>query len=194
MPRAAVLLVAVLALAAPAARADENRPASDENVATATRRYEAGMAHFNLEEWDQAIVDFEAGYRAKPVPEFLYNLGQAYRLSRRPEKAIGFYRRFLYTLPAEATNRAEVERQIATCEHDIAAHKNEPSTVTTPANGTAPPASSLVAVAPRKTPLTKKRWFWGVIGGAAAVVVGAVVIGAVVGTRDGQQQLPGVRF
>jgi hypothetical protein len=36
---------------------------------------------------------------------------------------------------------------------------------------------------PRK-PITKKAWFWGVIGASAAVVVGAVVVGAVVGTRQ----------
>ena len=154
------------------------------------------MAHFNLEEWDQAIVEFEAGYRAKPVPEFLYNLGQAYRLSKRPEKALGFYRRFLYTLPADAPNRVEVERQIASCEHDIEARKGSPSAASSTATGGATPATAprLVATAPHETPLTKRRWFWGVVGGAAVVVVGAVVIGAVVGTRAGQQQLPGVRF
>ena len=52
------LLTAALSLAA-VARADESRPSSDDNVASATRHYEAGMAHFNLEEWDQAIVEFD---------------------------------------------------------------------------------------------------------------------------------------
>lgn len=76
------------------------------------------MAHFNLEEWDKAISAWEDGFRIKPVPEFLYNIGQAYRLSKRPERAIAFYQKYLRMSP-KAANRGEVERQIASLEKAV---------------------------------------------------------------------------
>jgi len=44
-------------------------------------------------------------------------------------------------------------------------------------------------------PITKKPWFWGVIGGVGVVVVAAVIVGVVVGTSgDSTKTLPGVSF
>ena len=68
----------------------------------------------------------------------------------------------------------------------------EPST----AAASAVPNSDLVTPARDEKPVTKKKWFWGVIGGSAAVVTAAVVVGAVLGTRDSStgSSLPEVRF
>src|SRR5262245_1593718 len=95
--------VIILCLALPAAAQEDAR------AALAKRSYETGMAHFQLEEWDQAIASWEEGFRAKPVPQFLYNIAQAYRLSKRYEKALTFYRKYL-RMDARAPNREEVER------------------------------------------------------------------------------------
>src|SRR4051794_8516957 len=94
-----------IALAGGPARAD------DERVPEAQKRYEAGMASYHLEEYDKAIEEWQAGYRLKPAPQFLYNIAQAYRLSKRPEKALGFYQKYLKLAP-KASNRVEVERHI----------------------------------------------------------------------------------
>jgi tetratricopeptide (TPR) repeat protein len=85
--------------------------AADPRAAEAKQRYENGMAHFNLEEWDAAIDEWKSGYRAKPVPQFLYNIAQAYRLSKHYEDALNFYQRYLRAEP-HAPNRTEVEGHI----------------------------------------------------------------------------------
>jgi len=100
-----ICAILCIALASAAARAD------DERVPEAQKRYEAGMASYHLEEYDKAIEEWEAGYRLKPAPQFLYNIAQAYRLSNRPEKALGFYQKYLKLAP-KAANRREVERHI----------------------------------------------------------------------------------
>jgi tetratricopeptide (TPR) repeat protein len=92
--------------------AQAQQPGLDDS-AQARWLFDQGMAHFQLEEWDPAIEKWEAGFRLKPVPEFLYNIAQAYRLSKRPEKAISFYQKYLRMAP-KTPNRAEVERHIAT--------------------------------------------------------------------------------
>ncbi len=181
------------------------------------------MGHFQLEEYDQAIEKWEEGFRIKPVPEFLYNIAQAYRLSKRPEKALSFYQKYLRASPT-AKNRAEVERHIATLQRVVdeqqrvarqppdqpldTGHPSTPATVTaTPptAAATPPPTApapalsgeaSLTARPPaRREPITHRKWFWPVVGGGAAIVVGAVVVGVVLGTRgDGYKSLPDLRF
>jgi tetratricopeptide (TPR) repeat protein len=211
--RRLALLVMIICMAAPW------RPALADEDATAAKSYfERGMGHFNLEEYDAAIAQWENGYRLKPVPEFLYNIAQAYRLSKRAEKALTFYRKYL-KLFVKAPNRAEVERHIAALQKVVDQQQNaanqpptapmvgpgrrgpeaapdpepvrvqpDPTPSATPAPSEPPPASADNAVsksAPSKTPITKKPWFWGVIGGVGAAVVIGVVVGVVVGTSGG---------
>ena len=208
------------------ARADQ---APDPRAQEAKQRYESGMAHFNLQEWDAAIKEWKAGYLAKPVPQFLYNIAQAYRLSKHYEDALTFYQSYLRADP-HAPNRAEVEGHIHKLATVIATEKraeSAPPTMALPvrpkgAEESAPPPSPGPRVAamqpspapvaqttpqpnaltaekqPEKpTPITKKKWFWPVIGAGAAVVVGAIIIGAVVGTSgggDNTKVLPLARF
>jgi hypothetical protein len=105
--------IAILVLGAATARAQQPAAGSAEDrSAQAKQHYETGMAHFQLEEWDDAIKEWEAGFRLKPVPQFLYNIAQAYRLSKRPEKALSFYQKYL-RLDPKAANKAEVDHHIA---------------------------------------------------------------------------------
>lgn len=203
-------VVALLILiAAPTARAD------DDDAAKARSLYEKGMAHFQLREYDAAIEKWEAGFRLKPVPEFIYNIAQAYRLSKRPEKAVQFYRTYLRLAPS-APNRAEVDDHIAALTRLI---DEQQKSATAPPEDAVPPggrpatpapapaatlspapaatAAQLTATPPpRREPITKKKWFWPVVAGGAAVVVAAVVVGVVLGTRssDSAQSLPPLRF
>jgi tetratricopeptide (TPR) repeat protein len=182
-----------VAAAPSVARADDS--------ATAHDAYDKGMAHFHLEEYDAAIEEWERGFRAKPAPEFLYNIAQAYRLSKRPEKALSFYQKYLRVAP-EAKNRDEVERQMKTQQEVIDKQK---SAAEAPPQGTlptpAPPPTSAPQTTPQTTsgradlvaqpaerPVYKKGWFWGVIGGAAVVVAGGIVLGVVLGTRGSNVQ------
>ena len=206
-------LVAALLAPMAAARGGED----EERAAKARMHYETGMAHFNLEEWDQAIAEWEAGYRVKPVPEFLFNMAQAYRKSQRNERALTFYQRYLRLAP-KAENRAEVESQIAQLQKIVENEKKNPPPAAKPAPPppvvvesppgskptavvtppvTPPPTDArpeLVARAPERRPVYKKPWFWVVTIGAVAVVGAGVAVGVVYGTKDNTKVLPPATF
>jgi tetratricopeptide (TPR) repeat protein len=117
MVRQLFLAAVVVSLALPhgSARAQTPSPAppgQPDEINQVKLLYDRGMAHFQLEEYDAAIEKWQAGFRIKPAPEFLYNIAQAYRLSRRPDRALSFYQKYLRMSP-KAPNRAEVERHIA---------------------------------------------------------------------------------
>jgi len=188
--------------------------AEDDRVPEAQRHFEAGMASFNLEEYDKAISEWEAGYRLKPAPQFLYNIAQAYRVSRRPDKALTFYQKYLRLAP-KAANRPEVERHIEVLkplveEQQRAADRpskepmslrpgepapTPPPTTPPPTVNAEPARADVVASAPRPRPIYKKAWFWGVVAAGAVVVAGAVTLGVVLGgSSSNEQLLPVVRF
>src|SRR5690242_15095704 len=83
----------------------------DPKIAEAKQHFESGMAHFNLQEYKAAVDEFEAAYRLRPDPVFLYNIAQAYRLDDHAEQALHFYKAYLRSAP-DARNRAEVEQRI----------------------------------------------------------------------------------
>lgn len=64
---AAIILFSVTAFAAP----------ENANTLQAREHYRSGLALFNLQEYKDAIADFEAAYRLVPDGVFLYNLAQA---------------------------------------------------------------------------------------------------------------------
>ena len=98
-PRLLVALVfgVVLGLGAAPARADDTQRAKE--------LFQQGTTLFNLGEFDKAIDAWQQGYKEKPDPGFLYNIGQAYRLKGDAPKAIFFYRGYLRNSP-KAANRA----------------------------------------------------------------------------------------
>jgi tetratricopeptide (TPR) repeat protein len=159
-PRRILLLVACsLALAGRVQAAPPTpspAPADAEASSKAKAFYEQGMAHYHLEEYDRAIEKWEEGFRVRPVPEFLYNIAQAHRLSKRPDKALRFYKKYLQISPS-APNRGEVERHIAQLERLVkettSSAQSPPSTTREPMPGTsATPAPSGTASAPPSTP------------------------------------------
>jgi tetratricopeptide (TPR) repeat protein len=100
-------LTVVFALVAPVAGAQE-----DTDAAEAKKHYTRGMAHYNLDEFDRAVEEFQAGYRLKPDPVFLYNVAQSYRRAKKPEQALTFYEKYLHATDGNPPNRAEVEQRI----------------------------------------------------------------------------------
>jgi tetratricopeptide (TPR) repeat protein len=188
-----VVLVLVLSLFANRAFADDREQAQ--------RHYSAGMAHYNLREYKEAIKDFEASYRLAPDPVFLFNLGQCHRLLKRDRDALYFYQAYLRARP-DAENRVEVEKRIDALKKAVAALPPEPPpppepkpSPDTPATHAAsgPTAASLTAAPPpRRTPLYKKWWLWTTV----VVVAGAGVgLGVGLGTRGGEpRSYPLVNF
>src|SRR5579859_4449775 len=82
-----------------------------ERTERARAHFEMGRAHFNLGEYDAAVREFEEGYRLKPQPLFLYNLGNAARRAGQKRKALEMFRRYLRERP-DAGERHEVLQRI----------------------------------------------------------------------------------
>ena len=98
-------VLVVLALSAGVASADPKQDAE------AKRLYEEGTKFYSLGDFPRAIEAYKKGFELKPDAVFLYNIAQAYRLSKKFEDALFFYKSFLRNLPG-AVNRAEVEKRI----------------------------------------------------------------------------------
>ncbi len=159
------------------------QPADPASKAAALRAYKNGTTAFQEAHYDDAIAQYQAGYEAVPQPVFLFNIGQAYRLSNRPEQALEYYQRYLSEDPA-AKNHEEVEGRIATLK-ELLAQLHPVVNINPPqqrvANEPAPTGVviNLDVVKPLPPPPPpKKRKIWPIVVGA---VGGAVVLGAAIG-------------
>lgn len=112
MTTASLSLAALLLLAGGVARAD------DEERARA--HFEAGRVQYNLGDYKAAVHEFAAGYRLVPRPEFLVNLGQAYRRLGELERAREMYERFLADAPPDDHARPQVRVLIAEVNRELA--------------------------------------------------------------------------
>ncbi len=100
MTRRILIVVALLLCWRSAALADA--------VGEARAHFELGRKFFEAKAYQRAIVEYEAAYKAKPLPDFLFNIAQAYREMGERQKAMDAYRRFLELSKgeSEAVNEA----------------------------------------------------------------------------------------
>jgi tetratricopeptide (TPR) repeat protein len=164
-------------------------------------RFEMAETKFNLGRFEEAAVDYQAAYEAEPLPAFLFNIGQCYRNVGDHERAQFYFRRYV-ELDPRSPNRPDAERLIAEMERLAAGQRSTAVPALAPAGLTGLPPSRAgtggadehapafapaiarghdAAATPR--PLYRRPWFW--VGGA--VVVAAVIAGAVIITRDDHQ-------
>ncbi len=146
-PRLACVGVLVWALAfggGPARAGDPQR---------AKQLFQQGSVHFDLGQFDKAIENWQSAYEEKQDPGFLYNIGQAYRLSGDAKKAVFFYKSFLRNAPGDSKRR-EVEQKVVDLQKQIAETERKleptpsppqseslfsPTTPTNPTTSTDPP-------------------------------------------------------
>jgi hypothetical protein len=131
-----VALVFLCAVVTPAS-------AQADDAAAAKAKYESGVRHFDLSEYEPALIDFKEAYRNKPDPVFLYNIAQCHRKLRHTEEAITFYQAYLRRAP-EARNHEEVERRIA----ELQAIREAENAVDATAGKAQPPVQAAVAPMP----------------------------------------------
>jgi Tfp pilus assembly protein PilF len=113
--------VAVALLVASLAGAAAAHAQTSEAESRARAHYEVGLGMYHLGNYHDAIREFSAGYELSPRPEFLINLGQAYRKLGNFGQARQMFQRYLAHSPADATDRAQVQALLAEVEHAAAA-------------------------------------------------------------------------
>jgi tetratricopeptide (TPR) repeat protein len=174
-----------------AATVHAEEPLSDAQ--RAQQLFHKGMTHFNLDEYEEAVRAWEAGYRIKAAPEFIFNIAQAYRKANWPERALTFYQRYLSIDPA-TRNRADVERHIVALEKLIEDQRRSaaaapdqplpaPKTVTTAVPRVEKPIVVAAPPPPPVVPLHRRWWLWTTVG---VVVAGGVAVGLGVGLTQPQ--------
>lgn len=172
VPRAARALVVCLALLPLTASAASKEQAALEKAQAASAAYNIGRFEAAAQLWEEA-------YLLVQDPNFLFNIGQSYRLAGRPESALPAYRAYLRTAPPEAPHREQVQRRIGELERQRAERQ-----VQVPAPPPAPPPVAgppgVETAAPPPGP-TGGRWrLWAGLG----AVVAAGVVTALVVTHD----------
>lgn len=93
-------------------------PPDPEIVKEAKGHFKRGAAHFIAREYDAAIKEYEATYVLAPIPDVLFNLGQAHKMKGNREKAVEYYRRYLAADPSGAGSD-EARLHLASLEKEI---------------------------------------------------------------------------
>jgi len=93
--------------------------AADPAEERARAEFKRGSTAYDLGRFEEARQAYETAYELKPLPGFLYNIGQCYRQLGNYERAIFFYKRFLSLAPA-AREVAVARTLIQECESKLA--------------------------------------------------------------------------
>ncbi len=148
---ATIVLVLAVAVVPRVARADD--PAT-----RASRRYfERGEKLFALGKFDEALDEYQKAFDAKPIPDFLFNIGQCYRNLNNYDQAIFSFQKYLKLEP-DAPNKDSVQQLI----DDLEQKKQRAD-----ANKFVAPPPVKIGPAP-SPPIYKRWWFWTGIGVVAA--------------------------
>jgi tetratricopeptide (TPR) repeat protein len=96
----------------------------EKNKALAKQHFEAGVSHFDLAEWEQALAEFKEAYRLRSDATFLYNIAQCHRKLGHVDDALTFYKTYLRRAP-DAANREKIGRRILELEAEQPGRKAE---------------------------------------------------------------------
>jgi tetratricopeptide (TPR) repeat protein len=130
---ALTVLAAFSALSALSALSSSAHAQSDAQKQEAKEHSDKARRLYDVGKYSEAIEEYQKVYLLTDDPNMLFNIGQCYRLTDRPEEAVRFYRSYLRRAP-DARNRADVETKIAALEKTIEERRRTapPSTTTAP--------------------------------------------------------------
>ena len=164
-----LLALFVIALSARVAAAD------DAATRNAKRHFERGQKLYTLTKFREALDEYQQAFDARPIPDFLFNIGQCYRNLGDYDAAIFSYKKYLAGA-TDAPNRPQVEQLIV----DLQTRKDQEDARRLalqprppPAASAAPPASPAPAP-PSDHPIYAQWWFWTGLGVISAGAVGFV--------------------
>lgn len=86
--------------------------AGDGDTQAARRFFRRARKAYTLGQFERALELFKAAYEAKPMPAFLFNLGQCHWQLKNYERAIFFYEGYIREKP-DAQNRPLAEELLA---------------------------------------------------------------------------------
>jgi tetratricopeptide (TPR) repeat protein len=191
---AIAFMLLLLAFGSKPARADEG----EETLARARAHHEAGMGLYHLGSYREAIKEFAAGYQLVRRPEFLINLGQAYRKLGELERSREMFDRYLAAAPPSAPDRPQVivlRDEIDVALRERAAPQAVASPAATAGSATVATGSATVTAAQserRARPARRQVIIGGALAGlgVGAAAVGGALLGLAVSTSDQIEHAP----
>ena len=159
-----------LALLSAGARSARCAPAETQTRA----HFKQGAAFYAEGAYDRALAEYQAAYAILPLPDLLFNIGQAQRMRGSRKEAIESYRRFT-AQKSEGAASDLARRYIAALSHELDEESRQPAVRTSIDRDDDPKRASpiaLSAVAPSAKPPTYKKWWVWTIVGAGVVGVG----------------------
>jgi hypothetical protein len=138
----AIALIGVLAAPALAEKGPKVSPATKKQ---AKAHFTKGQEYLAAGAYDDAIAEYLAAYHLLPIPELLFDLGQAHRLKGDKKKALEYYEKYLRAEP-EGRGSEEARLHQSTLNREIAVEA-----------GLAPPTQTPVQPAPTAQPFGPTR-------------------------------------
>ncbi len=146
--------------------------ADDAATRSARRHFTKGEKLFALGRFDDALLQYEAAFEAKPLPGFLFNIAQCHRNLGNIDQAIFSYRKYLREQP-DAENREAVERLIEELEEEKERTGGGGVILRDPPLDDRKPRTA-------RKPIYARWWFWGGVAAVAGAGTGTYLL-----TRDG---------
>jgi hypothetical protein len=173
---AIALAVCAVGAATPARADGPTNPDDDRALAKAKKLYNEGEKLFALGKFSAALTKYEAAFEAKPLPAFLFNIGQCHRNLGDYDSAIFSFRKYLKLQP-DAQNRDAVLDYIDELEHEKERQSsNDIGLIPPDSDGPGPGPTGPIDHPHHGTPIYKKWWFWGGVAVVGAGVVGTAVV------------------
>jgi tetratricopeptide (TPR) repeat protein len=170
-------------------------PGDEELQSRARMHFQAGETFYKLGNYREAVREWAAGYDLVPKPEFLIDLGQAYRQLDDLEHAHAAFRKYLAEAPASDRRRPEVAQIDRRIEEQLAARRAPATPAERPrpppaATGETAHAPAPIAAAPQVAAQPPRRRIWPWVLGAVlvAAAAGGIALGVALGTARGDPQ------
>ena len=180
MTRLALVLALVATAAVTVPPVDAVADTDDDRaLARAKKLHREGEKLFALGKFAGALEKYEAAFEAKPIPAFLFNIGQCHRNLGDFDAAIFSFNKYLKLQP-DAKNRDAVEEYIAELEREKQKSSSSDLDLIRPE----PDPDPVPRRDDRRKPIYKKWWFWGGVAAVGAGVTTAVVLASGGGPPD----------